>query len=113
MKQPGLLCLFAASLSLTLPANAFGLRAQESAPRMKPAEIPCGISGRTTVCTTIDFPGADNTQAWGINSRGEIVGTYVSGGAMHGFLLNRSGFRRVRRVATRVPMIASVVVARS
>src|SRR5258707_14032670 len=36
--------------------------------------------------TTIDFPVATSTQPWGINTRGDIVGTYVSVDVTHGFL---------------------------
>lgn len=40
--------------------------------------------------TTIDYPGAASTQAWGISPRGDIVGFYVSADKLsHGFL--RSG----------------------
>src|SRR5438552_4800352 len=40
------------------------------------------------VYRTIDFPGADYTDAWRINDNGQIVGRYKSGnGAFHVFLL--------------------------
>ena len=39
--------------------------------------------------TQIDYPGASLTQAWGINSRGDIVGLYTGADKNnHGFLLN-------------------------
>jgi uncharacterized membrane protein len=40
---------------------------------------------------TVDFPGAVATRALGINSCGDIVGSYgsVAGGTGHGFLLLR------------------------
>ncbi len=41
--------------------------------------------------TTIEFPGASLTQAWGINPQGDIVGQYVAGGITHGFLLDTQG----------------------
>src|SRR5262249_46348475 len=42
--------------------------------------------------TTLDDPLADNgTQAYGINSSGLIVGTYLVGDTPHGFLYNPSG----------------------
>jgi len=37
--------------------------------------------------TTIDFPGAIAAQANGINSSGQIVGSYVDSIASHGFSL--------------------------
>ncbi|HYZ31683.1 MAG TPA: hypothetical protein VE684_05295 [Crenalkalicoccus sp.] len=44
--------------------------------------------------TTIDVPGATSEpQLWGINDRGDIVGSYFGGGSLgeHGFLLDREG----------------------
>jgi uncharacterized membrane protein len=41
--------------------------------------------------TTIDFPGATNTEAYGINPQGDIVGSYLSNG-VHAFLLSRGIF---------------------
>jgi probable HAF family extracellular repeat protein len=44
--------------------------------------------------TTIDFPGAATTSVYGINSAGDIVGSYspVLGSANHGFLLSGGQF---------------------
>ena len=43
--------------------------------------------------TAIDYPGAANTVAMGINSRGDIVGYYFSVAAMnHAFFLGKNGF---------------------
>jgi hypothetical protein len=43
--------------------------------------------------TTIDFPGAVGTQAWGITLSGDIAGWYVSADtATHGFLKSRGQF---------------------
>ena len=43
------------------------------------------------VYTAVDFPGANATEAFAINSNGDIVGTYSDSGFRgHGFLL-RSG----------------------
>jgi probable HAF family extracellular repeat protein len=39
--------------------------------------------------TTIDVPGARATVAWGINSHGDVVGTYEeASGVLHGFMLS-------------------------
>jgi probable HAF family extracellular repeat protein len=40
--------------------------------------------------TTIDFPGATVTRTLGINSRGDVVGAYVSGGITHGYIGRRT-----------------------
>src|SRR5690242_16863988 len=46
--------------------------------------------------TQIDYPGAGATQAWGINSRGDIVGFYTgSDKNNHGFLTNGGKFTPV------------------
>ena len=45
--------------------------------------------------TTIDFPGADTTEAHGINGTGQIVGEYWSGGTRHGFLLSGGSFTAI------------------
>ena len=42
--------------------------------------------------TTIDVPGASFTLPRGINSAGDIVGSYGVGGATHGFLLHEGTF---------------------
>jgi uncharacterized membrane protein len=40
---------------------------------------------------SIDYPGATTTQAIGINSRGDLVGSYVdSAGKTHGYFLSRA-----------------------
>ncbi len=46
--------------------------------------------------TTIDFPGASSTSAFGINPRGDIVGQYDdSAGVTHGFLLSGGEFTSI------------------
>jgi hypothetical protein len=46
--------------------------------------------------TSIDFPGATSTQAWGINLNGDIVGFYVSADkATHAFLKSRGQFSSI------------------
>jgi uncharacterized membrane protein len=49
----------------------------------------CGYLLRKGVITTIVFPGAIDTRAWGINPSGQIVGLYLDAqGKQHGFLRN-------------------------
>ena len=46
--------------------------------------------------STIDFPGASFTVAFGINNRGEIVGNYgFADGTGHGFLLDKGNFTTI------------------
>jgi hypothetical protein len=40
--------------------------------------------------TTIDVPNATITRVFGINSAGDVVGSYVSAGVTHGFIARRS-----------------------
>src|SRR5258708_39934470 len=47
------------------------------------------VLGQGPTFSTIDFPGAATTLAWGINTRGDIVGGYLNADKSdHGFLLN-------------------------
>src|SRR5437016_2623743 len=47
------------------------------------------VLGQGPTFTTIDYPGAATTTPWGINTRGDIVGTYVNADkTTHGFLLS-------------------------
>jgi len=58
-------------------------------------------SERPFVFTTIDVPGAVSTQAWGINARGDIVGSYVDAGSRsHGYLLRDGEFTTIDFSAT-------------
>lgn len=45
--------------------------------------------------TTIDVPGAVQTQVFGINLAGDMVGEYVESGASHGFLLRGGTFTTI------------------
>ena len=55
--------------------------------RIAPIFFLLCISAVAATWTTIDFPGADETQAVSINKNGDIVGFYTKGGITHGFLL--------------------------
>jgi uncharacterized membrane protein len=53
-------------------------------------------SERTFDFTTIDVPNAVLTTAWGINARGDIVGSYTDGtGRSHGYLLRDGEFTTI------------------
>jgi hypothetical protein len=53
------------------------------------ANLEGGVGG-SFYFVSIDFPGATTTNAYGINSRGDIVGNYVDGaGKTHGFFPSR------------------------
>jgi len=54
------------------------------------ANVQLGMGGSFNF-VSIDYPGATTTNAFGINSRGDVVGSYVdSAGKTHGFLLTRA-----------------------
>jgi hypothetical protein len=56
------------------------------------ADLFHGLSLRNGVFTVIDFPGAVDTQLFGINPQGDIVGAYDMGdGVTHGLLRTSSG----------------------
>ena len=55
--------------------------------------VTAKVSGQQVQFTQIDYQfldgsKADSTQAWGINPRGDIVGSYVKSSVTHGFLLS-------------------------
>jgi len=51
--------------------------------------LPASAAPSTAgVFETIDVPGATGTRAFGINARGDIVGSYTIGGVTHGYLLS-------------------------
>lgn len=53
-------------------------------------------SEKTFGFTTIDGPNAVSTSAWGINARGDIVGSYIDGnGRSHGYLLRDGEFTTI------------------
>lgn len=50
---------------------------------------PAYADPRSFVYTTIEYPGATFTQAFGVNAAGDVVGTYRdASGRQHGFLLS-------------------------
>ena len=54
------------------------------------------LFGQSPTFSTIDFPGATTTTPWGINTRGDIAGLYVSADkATHGFLLSGGQFNKI------------------
>ena len=57
--------------------------------------VTSNLLGADPTFTSIDFPGAASTQAFGINPRGDIVGQYVSAGLTHGFLLSGDNFTTI------------------
>ncbi|HLJ48842.1 MAG TPA: hypothetical protein VKU01_22650 [Bryobacteraceae bacterium] len=59
--------------------------------------------------TLIDYPGAGSTQAWGINSRGDIVGYYTgSDNNTHGFLLNGGHFSSINYPGAAVTLVNGI-----
>ena len=59
--------------------------------------------------TLIDYPGASNTQAWGINSRGDIVGYYVGAdNNNHGFLLNGGHYTTIDYPGAAVTLVNGI-----
>ncbi len=71
-----------------LALSAIAVHAPAQAPRLPPGER--GPARSPYAFTTIDFPGASITQAYGINAAGDIVGTYRNAAPRdenHGFVL--------------------------
>jgi hypothetical protein len=61
--------------------------------------VPVAVfaGGGKYVFTSFDFPGATDTNGYGINNASAIVGdfTYTSGGAIHGFIWSAGNFTQV------------------
>ena len=58
--------------------------------------LPFLVRAENSAFTTIDFPGASATQAWGINPRGDIVGFYtLPDKSSHGFLFDGDRYTTV------------------
>jgi probable HAF family extracellular repeat protein len=59
--------------------------------------------------TLIDYPNTGSTQAWGINSRGDIVGYYTGAdNNSHGFLMNGSHFTPIDYPGAAVTLINGI-----
>src|SRR5258708_14889829 len=64
------------------------------------APLFSSISGRGFLLSegtfsTIDVPGASFTEAFGINPKGNIVGSHLSATGLHGFLLSGGAFNTI------------------
>src|ERR1017187_6708471 len=59
--------------------------------------------------TLIDYPGASSTLAWGVNSRGDIVGYYVGADKNnHGFLLNGGRYTAIDYPGAAVTLVNGI-----
>ena len=59
--------------------------------------------------TLIDYPGASSTLAWGINSRGDIVGYYTGAdNNSHGFLLNGGHYAAIDYPGAAVTLVEGI-----
>jgi probable HAF family extracellular repeat protein len=59
--------------------------------------------------TSIDYPNATGTQAWGINSRGDIVGYYTGADTnTHGFLLNGTHYSAIDYPGAAVTLVNGI-----
>ncbi|MFN2516530.1 MAG: hypothetical protein ABR556_09995 [Pyrinomonadaceae bacterium] len=57
--------------------------------------LPTASASKDLTYTTIDFPGAIRTGAFGINGKGEVVGFYRDAAGTHGFLLSGGNFTSI------------------
>lgn len=57
--------------------------------------VTSNVLGEGGAFTTIDFPGAAGTTAWGVNNGGDIVGGYTLTGVRRGFLLSGGQFSKI------------------
>ena len=96
MKAPRavMLAMLALVVSLPLGLAAGGLTAGFPTVGGTGTATPVPVPGAKQLnYTSIDYPGAASTFAFGINPQGDIVGGYVDGtGREHGFLLRQGTF---------------------
>jgi probable HAF family extracellular repeat protein len=62
------------------------------------ASLMCGqapVANSQGAFTLIDYPNSTSTTVWGINSRKEMVGVYISAGVSHGFLLSSGRYQTI------------------
>lgn len=86
MQKKRLVRAFAVLLSASTLASLFGLA----------LFVGTALAQEEPRFTTIDYPGAVLTNAWGINPGGEIVGVYMdTAGQQHGFLLSGGQFTSI------------------
>ena len=84
-KIPAVLVLVVLSVALALAQTP-----------MNTSLAPAGVVSGSFSFTTIDFPGANQTRALGLNDNGDIVGTYRdSSGVFLGYLLSQGNFTTV------------------
>lgn len=66
-------------------------------------------AGANSSFTLIDYPGASSTQAWGINSRGDIPGYYTGAdNNTHGFLMNGGHFTAIDYPGAAVTLVNGI-----
>ncbi len=66
-------------------------------------------AGAESRFTLIDYPGASSTMAWGINSRGDIVGYYTGAdNNSHGFLLNGGHYTPIDYPGAAVTLVEGI-----
>ena len=73
-----------------------------------------GLAQADLIYTTLDLPGATDTQALGINNAGQIVGAFEAGGLQvpsHGFLLSGGAYTQLDVPGTVSGTVASGINA--
>jgi uncharacterized membrane protein len=87
------LAVFACGRTRLDPKEAAAARGELAARAPSPAHV----RAEDSIFTTIDFPGARMTNAFDINSAGDIVGDYANteGGKTRGYLLSRGAFTKI------------------
>jgi probable HAF family extracellular repeat protein len=75
------------------------------------AAIPAAWA-QTQNFTTLDYPGAASTQAWGINPSGDVVGYYVNPDkSSHGFLLSAGEYKAINYPGAALTLVNGINAA--
>ena len=86
---------------LSVFSVAFAAATTILALRMEARAADARANGFTFRRVDAPFSGVTETQANGINDRGQVVGFYVVGGATHGYIDDRGSFTHRRRLLSR------------
>src|SRR5579859_8152691 len=88
--------------------HRFGSRARGRARVLLMFLCACA-AGAENRFTQIDYPGVGTTQAWGLNSRGDIVGYYTGAdNNSHGFLLNGGHYTAIDYPGAAVTLVEGI-----
>jgi probable HAF family extracellular repeat protein len=83
-------------------------RSCDNSPVVSPVCFGFVSSGKTGIFTSLRYPGSTRTQAYGINNKGQIVGTAYYGGTFHSFLYQTGVFTNIDPTGSRASQAVGI-----